>query len=654
MKLKPWYTVVSPRDDLKDGKPLDAAEFAVHLDKVREQQGNQVYWEPQQFFARTYLTRKLLDHAAEVTRRLSGIHTETSAVFNMSTQFGGGKTHTLTLLYHLAQNGPAAQAWMGVPQISAAAGLEQLPKARTAVFVGQRFDPRGGDDGTPRRNTPWGEIAWQLAGPEGLEVFSYFDQESIAPGGDTIEKLFALVNQPILILLDEVMNYVGRYRTTGLGDQLYNFVQNLSEEARSHDNVVLAVSLPASELEMTEADIADYKRFNKMLDRLGKSVLIAAESETSEIIRRRLFEWDNRAMTSDGRIMLSKDAEATCRAYAEWVVANRHQLPSWFPVDNVDIAFERFKATYPFHPTLLSVFERKWQTVDGFQKTRGILRLLAIWISHAYNQGYKQLKQHGDALVGVGSAPLADPQFRTAVFKQLGDADLEGAVTTDIGGSRDAHSLRLDHEAAEAIQKARLHQQAATSIFFESNGGQGKERKVATVPEIRLDIGRPGLDIGNVETALEALAPPDGACYYLHVERNRYWFSTQPNLKQVLADREAGVDESDVEERVKAKIQREFGTYKDVTRNFFPSSSNDIANQAALTLVVMPPEFGMHNQEQTFSRIEHWTKEKGQSARTYKSALLWAVAESSTNLMDARSQTPGLGVHPRSTKTSLN
>lgn len=635
MILKPWYNVVYPRDDLKSGRPLDAAEFAVHLDQVRERRGNEVYWQPAQFFGRTYLTRQLTDMAAEVVRRLSGLDTETSAVFNMSTQFGGGKTHTLTLLYHLAQHGPAAHNWIGVPQIVARAGVERIPQARTAIFVGQRFDPRGGDDGTPLRRTPWGEVAWQLAGAAGYALVARFDADGIAPGGDTLERLLSLVNQPVLILLDEVMNYVSRYRATGLGSQLYNFLQNLSEEARAHQRVVLAVSLPASELEMTEEDIKDYRRFSKMLDRVGKAVLISAESETAEIIRRRLFEWDDRALTSAGRVMLSQEAEETCRAYAEWVTANKHQLPAWFPVDNVDLALERFRATYPFHPTVLSVFERKWQTVDGFQKTRGVLRLLALWIAHAYSQGYAELKQYGDPLIGIGSAPLADPQFRTALFKQLGDADLEGAVTTDIAGHRDAHALRLDQRAdSEAIRRARLHQQAATAIFFESNGGQGKDRQVATLPEIRLAVGRAGLDVGNVETVLEALAPPDGACYYLHVERNRYWYSTQPNLKSVHADREAGVTPDEVTGRVRGQIQREFGSQTGVTRIFFPTSSNDIPSQPALTVVVLSPEHGWQQKDATLATIDRWTAEKGQSARTYKSALIWMLAESDAPLRE--------------------
>src|SRR3972149_3254949 len=114
MSLKPWYKVVEPREDLRAGRPLDASEFAVHLDKVREGTAPDVYRDPKRFFDRTYLTTNLLGLGAEVLRRLSGITTETSAVFNLATQFGGGKTHALTVLYHLAKNGKKAEGWKGV------------------------------------------------------------------------------------------------------------------------------------------------------------------------------------------------------------------------------------------------------------------------------------------------------------------------------------------------------------------------------------------------------------------------------------------------------------------------------------------------------------------------------------------------------------
>ncbi len=217
MALKPWFHVVTPREDLREGRPLDASEFAVHLDQVRDHRAPEVYQNPEQFFRHTYLTKNLGEMASGVVRRLSGEKTETSAIYNMSTQFGGGKTHALTLLYHLAQHGANADRWPGVEVILDKAGLKSVPRAATAVFVGTEFDSimgRGGDDGTPLRKTPWGEIAYQLGGQESFAVVAEHDQRMEAPGGDVIRKF--LPSGPCLILMDELMNYISRTRKNGM------------------------------------------------------------------------------------------------------------------------------------------------------------------------------------------------------------------------------------------------------------------------------------------------------------------------------------------------------------------------------------------------------------------------------------------------------
>ncbi len=189
MAVKPWYKVVTPREDLREGKPLDASEFAVHLDQVREGNAPADYQKPERFFERTYLTQNLASLASEVIRRLSGERTETNAIFNLATQFGGGKTHALTLLYHLAKHGSAANKWVGVPQLLSRAGMANVPKAETAVFVGTEFDSitgRGGSDGTPLRKTPWGEIAWQLGWQTAFAFVAEHEAQMTAPSGEVI------------------------------------------------------------------------------------------------------------------------------------------------------------------------------------------------------------------------------------------------------------------------------------------------------------------------------------------------------------------------------------------------------------------------------------------------------------------------------------
>ena len=617
MPLKPWYDVIKPREDLREGKPLDASEFAVHLDQIRDGRAHDDYQKPERFFAKTVLTTNLVALAGEVTRRLNGIKTQANAVFNMTTQFGGGKTHALALLYHLAKGGDQSKNWQGADTILAKGGVTSVPKAAIGVFVGTEFDSltgRGGRDGEPVRKTPWGELAWQLGGAESLKLVEKHEAQQTAPSAEVIRE-FLPKDRPTLILLDELMNYVSRNRKTGLASQLYNFLQNLSEEARGQNNVVLCVSIPASELEMSAEDHADYDRFKKLLDRLGKPIIMSSDAETSEIIRRRLFEWEPGG--------LSKDAEKTIAEYAEWAVEKRNQIPSWFPVDH---AREQFRASYPFHPSVLSVFERKWQELPRFQQTRGVLKMLALWVSKAYSDSYRG--NHRDPLIGLGTAPLEDDIFRTAVFEQIGENKLEGAVTTDICGKKTSHATRLDQEASPDIKKARLHRKVMTAIFFESNGGQSKLE--ATEPEIRLAIGEPDWDIGHIDTVLETL---NQSCYYLNSQNRRFKFSLSPNLNKLLSDRRANVSPQKIDERVRAEIKKAFGKAEGLDVVLFPEKSGNVTDRPSLTLAVLAPDQTMED-ENTRKTVDLMTKEYGKSARTYKTGVIWVAPHSTSKLKD--------------------
>ena len=625
MPLKPWYKIVTPREDLREGKPLDASEFAIHLDQVIEGRAPEDYKDPERFFTRTYLTKGLTEVVCEVIRRLSGETVGASPVINLTTQFGGGKTHALTLLYHLIKNGERARNWIGVNRLLDAAQLNSIPQGVVAIFVGTAFDVLKGHSGNgePTRFTPWGEIAWQIGGEKGYEIVKEHDVKRTAPSGNIIRKLFP-PDKPVLILMDEVLNYMNRARarkvgSSNLSSQFLQFLQNLTSEASGRAGVSLVLSLPMSEQEMTVEDQADFGRLQKLSTRVDKPYVLSEGYEIVEIIRRRLFEYPMDIGT-DGKKVISE--------YVEWIMEHRQQLPSWFPVQS---AHEIFESSYPFHPTVLSVFERKWQTLPRFQQTRGILRLLALWVSKAYQEGFKGA--HRDPLITLGTAPLDDSLFRAAVFEQLGESRLEAAVMTDIAGKK-SHAVRLDEEAVDTIKKARLHRKVACAVFFESSGGQAREE--ATLPEIRLALGEPDLDIGNIETALESLTE---ACYYLTCEKSKYRFSLVPNLNKLLSDRRASIQESAIKEAIRAEIQRVFSAGPGIERVFFPEKSGQIPDRAALTLVILPPEQSLEEEirEETFKMIDLFTREHGASARTFKSALLWAVPENPRQLNeDAR------------------
>lgn len=622
-KLKPWYDAVDLREDLRENRPLDASEFAVHLDHIREGRASvhKDYIVPQRFFDRTYVTGSLLDLASQVLRRLSGIQVETSAVFNMATQFGGGKSHSLTALYHLAKGGEKAKTWTGVDRILRKAEIKAVPEAAVAVFMGKEFDSlqgRGGGD-EPIRKTPWGEIAWQLGGAKSLAVLEQHEKEFIEPKGDAIRAMLPK-DRPVLILMDEIISYVSTYRKKGYGDRFYNFLDCLAETARGEKNVAVVVSIPASDLEYTAEDHADETRFKKMLDRLGKAIMMSADTEMAEIIRRRLFEWNG----------ITEDAKRTAAAYAEWVAEHAQELAG---ID-VDTARERFQAAYPFHPSVLSVFERKWQSLPRFQRTRGVLRLLALWVAHNHQEEHH--KSTREPLITLGLAPLQDPTFRAAMFEQLGSDGLEIPVTTDIIGKGDAHAVRLDKEAHDVVKKAQLHRKVATTIFFESNGGMSQGKADATVPEIRTDVFGPDMNLVDLDNVLEGLA---SSCYYLNWDRNRYRFGLSPNLNQILVNRRGAVQPKAIEERIRQQTEKLFGKHsvdasKQIDRKYWPTRSNDVPDRPVLTLVVLGLDF-QAKEKRTNDLMESIVRDCGSSGRTCKSALMFAVPDEGDAVCEA-------------------
>lgn len=614
MALKPWYNVITPREDLVEGKPLDASEFAVHLDHVRLGTAPKVYTDPEKFFHRTYLTLTLLDMAAQTVRRFSGITTETSPVFNLTTQFGGGKTHALTLLYHLARSGNKAKAFQGVDRILSKAGIDEIKTAKTAIFVGTEFSSVNGrtEEGEPIRMTPWGELAFQIGGIKGFELFSELDKAFIPPSGDDLNKLFDR-KQSYLLLFDELLNYVSKHRNYhDLGAQFYNFLHTLTEFVRSRNNIVMAVSIPASELEMNTEDQADYDRFKKMLDRLGKAMFMSAEKETTEIIRRRLFEWHG----------LPDDARKTISEYVSWIDEHKAHLNF-----NTDTARQQFEASYPFHPAILSLFERKWQSLPRFQQTRGVLRLLALWVAKSYSDGYKKITK--DSLITLGTAPLEDTNFRAAVFEQLGENKLEAAVTSDIAGKDESWATKLDTEAIDAVRKARLHKKCATTIFFESNGGQTAQG-LATIPEIKLAVGDPDLDIGLVDGVMQSLLD---SCYYLTAVNNKYKYSIHENLIKRFSDRKASIQTNAIAELIEEETKKVFEKGGRFDKVMFPEKNNQVTDRPVLSLVVIHPIKRLKDPE-TKAFLEDVISNYGNSARVYKSGLIFCVAEDNQQLKE--------------------
>ncbi|HIE12422.1 MAG TPA: ATP-binding protein, partial [Desulfotomaculum sp.] len=279
--MEPWYKVAAPRKEVRQGRSFNPDEFAIHLEQVIAKTAPEDYREPGQFFKRTCFTRALRAHLGMVLRRLSGQTANTAPVMTLITQFGGGKTHTLTALYHLVTSGAKAAGFPGVAGLIKEAGITAVPEARVAVFVGNAWDPREG------RETPWVEIARQLAGDRGVEELGKAAL-STPPGTEAIDRVFKAAGGPVLLLFDEVLNFLNRHR--GMAEQFHAFIQNLTVAATGTVHCAAVISLPRSQVEMTDWDMQWQDRLTKVVRRVAKDLIANDEAEISDVVRRRLFE----------------------------------------------------------------------------------------------------------------------------------------------------------------------------------------------------------------------------------------------------------------------------------------------------------------------------------------------------------------------------
>ncbi|MCL6613711.1 MAG: hypothetical protein K6U03_03665 [Firmicutes bacterium] len=232
--MDPWYKITTLRKEVREGRSFNPDEFAIALEQVVAKTAPEDYRDPKQFFARTYFTRALREHAGLVLRRLAGRTENTAPVLTLITQFGGGKTHTLTALYHLAKGGEAAAAYPGIPDLLREAGLPKVPGARVAVFVGNAWDPRKG------RENPWIDLAWQLAGDRGVEALGEAARTA-PPGTEAITRLFAAAGGPVLLLFDEVLNFLNRHRATAA--QVLALIEQVRERVRRYAGVELELEI---------------------------------------------------------------------------------------------------------------------------------------------------------------------------------------------------------------------------------------------------------------------------------------------------------------------------------------------------------------------------------------------------------------------------
>ena len=512
MPLDPWYKTVTLRTEVREGRSFSPDEFAIALEQIVAQTAPVDYRDPAQFFSRTCFTRALKEHAGMVLRRLSGKTENTAPVLTLVTQFGGGKTHTLASLYHIANAGADAAKLPGVSDLLNDAGIAQTPPARVGVFVGNAWDPAEG------RETPWIDLARQLAGDKGVAALGAA-AKTTPPGTGALANVFAAADAPVLLLFDEVLNFVNRHRS--MAEPFHAFLQNLTVAVTGTTQAAAVISLPRSQVEMTDWDQQWQDRITKVVRRVARDLIANDESEISEVVRRRLFE----------DLGNERVRKRVAKTYADWCFERTARLPDeWMAVDTATTEAKareflrgRFEACYPFHPATLSVFQRKWRALAQFQQTRGALAMLAQWISWAAREQFT--KARTEPLITLGSAPLDVPEFRAVVLGQLGESRLDAAIDADLAGTT-ARARPLDADATGALRD--IHRRVGTAILFESSGGQMD--KVAHLPELRFALGEPDVDTTTIDNAATAL---EGSGFFIRkVGTDGYRIHHQATLAQ--------------------------------------------------------------------------------------------------------------------------
>lgn len=612
-----WYRVVSPRKEVREGRSFDPDEFAIHLEQVLAKTAPEDYRDPSKFFSRTHFTEALTEQCTIVLRRLSGQTTNAPPVLSLVTQFGGGKTHTLTALYHLIQNPAESAKDAGVQRVLGEAGLKKIPGGRVAVFVGNAWDPQKG------RETPWLDVARQLAGDVGAKALGP-KTVNTTPGTEALGRLFQAAGGRVLLLFDEVLDFVNRHRD--MADAFYSFIRNISGAMTGTTHSAGVVSLPRSREEMTDFDQVWQDRITKVVRRVAKDLVANEAAEISEVVRRRLFEG----------IGKESARKAVARAYADWCFERGARLPSeWTAANSAssekrarELLRERFEACYPFHPATLTVFQRKWQPLRHYQRTRGTLAMFAQWISWVFQESHRQLQR--EPLITLGSAPLHLSDFRTVILGQLGDDRLEAAILSDVVGEN-SHARALDAGAKGPLRD--IHRRVGTAIFFESSGGMTE--KLAHLPEVRFALGGPDLDTASIDNA--AVALQRRAFFLRKAGTDGFRFGPQPTLRKVVSDRRASLDAEpggQVDREMQGLIRTEFEKGAVLPLRFFPKDSAAVPDSPRLTLVVMPPEVEWEADGDLREQLLTWTRQRGDNDRLYPGAIVWCVRRGGRGLQD--------------------
>ncbi|MFB2979551.1 Swt1 family HEPN domain-containing protein [Microseira sp. BLCC-F43] len=613
--LKPWREIVTPHPDVASGR-YQEAEFAADLWQVHLDEGSDEYRLPTEFFRRTFLTEGLKQLLANALLRLSG--NGGNPVIELQTNFGGGKTHALLSLYHLFF-GVSASDLPGIEPVFASAGVAALPEnVKTVVIVGNKISPgqlHEKKDGTVVR-TLWGEIAWQLGGKAGYEMVREADETATNPG-DNLKELFNRY-APCLILIDEWVAYARQLHETsdlpaGSFDTHFTFAQTLSESAKNANQTLLVVSVPSSDIETGgERGKEALYRLKNAIGRVESPWRPASAEESFQIVRRRLFQ----PITEPG-LFVARDA--VVRAFREMYQSQSQE----FPLECREGDYERrLTEAYPIHPELFDRLYTDWSSLDKFQRTRGVLRLMAKVIHFLWEQSDRSL------LILPANVPMADSQVQSELTHYLEDQwvpiiekDVDGINSLPIALDRQNPNLGR-YSACRRVTRT-IYMGSAPTLRAANRGLEDRRIKLGCV--------QPGESPATFGDALRRLT--DQATY-LYVDGNRYWISTQPNVTRTAQDRASQIQQDDEkvwEEIVRRlKNDRQRGEFTGV--HFAPNSSSDVPDDEnmGVRLVVLEPQHPHSYRAKDSAarkRVEEILSHKGTSPRYCKNLLIFLAPD---------------------------
>ena len=535
--LQPWCTVVEPHADVASGE-FQLAEFAADLAQVNKGDAPLEYRDPKEFFSRTYLTAGLSALLVDAAKRLSGAGGD--PVVELQTNFGGGKTHSLLALYH-ATAGVPAQELPGVDQLLSQEGLGMPGNVNRAVLVGTSrqphdpFKPKGG----PSIYTIWGELAWQLGGKKTFALVADHEAKGVTPGADLLIDMFKQC-APSLILIDEWVAYLrSLYKVDGLPsgsfDTNLSFVQAVTEAVKRSPQTLLLASLPASKTEAgAEGGQEALARLRQTFGRVESPWRPASREESYEIVRRRLFK------EIPGDKHPPKDN--TLKQFAKLYRENQNDFPVWASEGDY---LRKFEKSYPIHPDLFDQLFTAWSSLEKFQRTRGMLRLMAKVIHERW------MSEDPFAVIMPGSVNVGAAAVETELRNYLDDA-WQAIISADVDGA-DSIPYTID-KSAPSLTRYSATRRVARAVFMGTapmpeGGNQGIDDK-----QINLGVVQPGEKTAVFGDALRRLA---NQARFMHSDQGRYWYSMAQSINRVAADRANQLDDA----LVLAEIDKALANY---------------------------------------------------------------------------------------------